>query len=91
MENVWLWTADHDMDEDALAQITVYAGRGLCELPRSPPFAEEKVLTILYLDIESTVGNIWMVGAAVEHHTLYQYQFSGTQNIFISQSQTETP
>ncbi|GAB7348730.1 hypothetical protein MBLNU459_g7467t1 [Dothideomycetes sp. NU459] len=29
MENVWLWTADHDVEDPALTQITVYAGRGL--------------------------------------------------------------
>jgi glucan 1,3-beta-glucosidase len=29
MENVWLWTADHDIDSSANTQITVYSGRGL--------------------------------------------------------------
>ena len=29
MENVWLWTADHDIEDPNLTQITVYAGRGL--------------------------------------------------------------
>ncbi|KAK0617048.1 pectate lyase superfamily protein-domain-containing protein [Immersiella caudata] len=29
MENVWLWTADHDIDEQANTQITIYSGRGL--------------------------------------------------------------
>lgn len=29
MENVWLWTADHDVEDPNLTQITVYAGRGL--------------------------------------------------------------
>ncbi|KAK3945668.1 hypothetical protein QBC46DRAFT_430298 [Diplogelasinospora grovesii] len=29
MENVWLWTADHDIDDASNTQITVYAGRGL--------------------------------------------------------------
>ncbi|KAI8963483.1 glycoside hydrolase family 55 protein [Daldinia sp. FL1419] len=28
-ENVWLWVADHDVDNSALTQIKVYAGRGL--------------------------------------------------------------
>jgi glucan 1,3-beta-glucosidase len=31
------------------------------------------------------------VGTAVEHHTLYQYQFTNTQNIFMGFIQTETP
>lgn len=35
--------------------------------------------------IESIAGNIWLVGTAVEHHTLYQYQFANTQNIFAGQ------
>ncbi|KAI4231511.1 MAG: hypothetical protein L6R40_007705 [Gallowayella cf. fulva] len=29
MENVWLWTADHDLDDATFTNITVYAGRGL--------------------------------------------------------------
>lgn len=29
LENVWLWTADHDMDKPTQDQIDVYAGRGL--------------------------------------------------------------
>ncbi|KAK5661924.1 hypothetical protein OQA88_10034 [Cercophora sp. LCS_1] len=29
MENVWLWTADHDIDDQPNTQITIYSGRGL--------------------------------------------------------------
>lgn len=29
LENVWLWTADHDIEAPGLDQITVYTGRGL--------------------------------------------------------------
>lgn len=29
MENVWLWAADHDIDDQANTQITIYSGRGL--------------------------------------------------------------
>jgi glucan 1,3-beta-glucosidase len=29
MENVWLWTADHDIDSSDNTRITVYNGRGL--------------------------------------------------------------
>ena len=29
MENVWLWSADHDIDDPSDTQITVYSGRGL--------------------------------------------------------------
>ncbi|EJT80809.1 hypothetical protein GGTG_00803 [Gaeumannomyces tritici R3-111a-1] len=29
MENCWIWTADHDIDNQALTQTTIYAGRGL--------------------------------------------------------------
>lgn len=71
MENVWLWTADHDIDDASNTQISIYNGRGLL--------------------IESTAGTIWLVGTGVEHHTLYQYQFSSTKNIFGAQLQTETP
>nr|POE69103.1 glucan 1,3-beta-glucosidase [Quercus suber] len=29
LENVWLWTADHDVEDSSLTQITIYAARGL--------------------------------------------------------------
>ncbi|KAI9763844.1 MAG: hypothetical protein M1840_009028 [Geoglossum simile] len=29
LENVWHWTADHDLDDPALVRITVYSSRGL--------------------------------------------------------------
>jgi glucan 1,3-beta-glucosidase len=29
MENVWLWVADHDVEDPKVTQITIYAGRGL--------------------------------------------------------------
>ncbi|KUI53426.1 Glucan 1,3-beta-glucosidase [Cytospora mali] len=29
LENVWLWSADHDIDDSSNTQITVYSGRGL--------------------------------------------------------------
>ncbi|KAH8666364.1 pectate lyase superfamily protein-domain-containing protein [Xylariales sp. PMI_506] len=29
LENVWLWVADHDIDDASNTQITVYSGRGL--------------------------------------------------------------
>jgi glucan 1,3-beta-glucosidase len=29
LENVWLWTADHDIDSSDNTQITIYSGRGL--------------------------------------------------------------
>ncbi|KAJ1331026.1 Pectate lyase superfamily protein [Microdochium nivale] len=41
--------------------------------------------------IESTAGNIWLVGTSVEHFAKYQYNFFKTQNIFAGQIQTETP
>jgi glucan 1,3-beta-glucosidase len=43
------------------------------------------------LYIESTNGPVWLVGTAVEHHTLYNYQFANTKNIFASELQSETP
>jgi glucan 1,3-beta-glucosidase len=70
MENVWLWTADHDVEDASLTQITVYSGRGLL--------------------IESTSGTLWLVGTAVEHHVMYEYELANTQNIYMGFIQTET-
>ncbi|KAH8886405.1 pectin lyase-like protein [Thozetella sp. PMI_491] len=41
--------------------------------------------------IDSTAGGIWLVGTAVEHHTLYQYQLVQTRDVWMGQIQTETP
>jgi glucan 1,3-beta-glucosidase len=38
MENVWIWTADHDIDEALNTQITIYAGRGLYIESENGPF-----------------------------------------------------
>lgn len=70
MENNWLWTADHDIDDWNATQVSVFAGRGLL--------------------IEGA-NKVWVVGSAVEHHTLYQYQLVNSSNIFIGYAQTETP
>lgn len=37
LENVWLWTADHDVEDPYLTQITVYAGRGLLDESTNGP------------------------------------------------------
>ncbi|KAJ6259223.1 Glucan 1,3-beta-glucosidase [Drechslerella dactyloides] len=37
MENMWLWTSDHDLDADGHDQISIYTGRGLlCEAETGP-------------------------------------------------------
>ncbi|KAI0129129.1 pectate lyase superfamily protein-domain-containing protein [Xylariales sp. AK1849] len=40
--------------------------------------------------IESSAGGIWLVGTAVEHHVLYEYQLVNTRDVFMGQIQTET-
>ncbi|KAF3930728.1 hypothetical protein ABW19_dt0209580 [Dactylella cylindrospora] len=37
MENMWLWTSDHDLDKEDHSQISLYTGRGLlCEAEEGP-------------------------------------------------------
>ncbi|KAF3926256.1 hypothetical protein ABW20_dc0104656 [Dactylellina cionopaga] len=37
MENMWMWTSDHDLDADDHDQISIYTGRGLlCEATDGP-------------------------------------------------------
>ncbi|KAF2828532.1 exo-beta 1,3 glucanase-like protein [Ophiobolus disseminans] len=36
-------------------------------------------------------NNVFLWGSGVEHHALYQYQFSNIQNVFAGYIQTETP
>ncbi|KAL4941643.1 hypothetical protein BDV06DRAFT_212488 [Aspergillus oleicola] len=76
-ENMWLWVADHQIDDpdlnDAyndLAQVSVYVARGLL--------------------IESTSAT-WLYGTSSEHAVFYQYNFHRAQNIFTTMVQTEPP
>ncbi|KAJ5733594.1 Pectin lyase fold/virulence factor [Penicillium malachiteum] len=69
MENNWLWTADHDIDDPDNTRVSVYSGRGLL--------------------VEGTT--IWLYGTAVEHHSLYQYEFAGATSVVAGFIQTETP
>ncbi|KAK5941236.1 hypothetical protein PMZ80_006513 [Knufia obscura] len=41
------------------------------------------------LNIESNYA-VWLVGTSVEHHSLYEYQFVNTQDVFAGHIQTET-
>ncbi|RAL17631.1 putative exo-beta-1,3-glucanase [Aspergillus homomorphus CBS 101889] len=69
IENMWGWTADHNLDGN-LESTTVSTGRGML--------------------IESTAGT-WLVGTAMEHNTLYQYNFEYASNVFSAFQQSETP
>jgi glucan 1,3-beta-glucosidase len=40
--------------------------------------------------IEATLGT-WLVGTAIEHNTLYQYNLNSVENIVITMQQSETP
>ncbi|KAL4949464.1 pectate lyase superfamily protein-domain-containing protein [Aspergillus filifer] len=76
-ENMWLWVADHMIDDpdlnDAyndLEQVSVYVARGTL--------------------IESTSAT-WLYGTSSEHAVFYQYNFHRAQNIFTTMVQTEPP
>ncbi|KAL9612606.1 MAG: hypothetical protein Q9167_002812 [Letrouitia subvulpina] len=73
IENMWGWTADHDLDggPDSVPEAPIIAvGRGAL--------------------IEATLGT-WLVGTAMEHNTLYQYNFYAAVNVCIVFQQSETP
>lgn len=68
IDNMWGWTADHDLDGEHPQ--TISTARGLL--------------------VEATKGT-WLIGTGFEHHTLYQYNFAGAQNVFSALQQSETP
>ncbi|PGH35768.1 hypothetical protein GX50_01351 [[Emmonsia] crescens] len=77
MENVWLWTADHDIDDpdlqddnNTMVQTSIYSARGLL--------------------VESTAAT-WLYGTSSEHAVYYQYNFYKAQNVFAGMIQTESP
>ena len=41
--------------------------------------------------VESEVGNNWFVCAAVEHHSKYQFNMANTKNVYMDQTETESP
>jgi hypothetical protein len=77
VENMWLWVADHDLDDldlsnnnNAMTQLSVYNARGFL--------------------IESRLST-WLYATASEHSVYYQYNFNKAKNVFAGMIQTETP
>jgi glucan 1,3-beta-glucosidase len=63
MENNWLWTADHDFDDGANTQITVYSGRGLLvESTNGPIWLSGSGVehNVLYQYQVSNANNVYM-------------------------------
>lgn len=73
VENMWGWTADHDLDG------------GPDSVPGAPIIAVGRGALI-----EATTGT-WLVGTAMEHNTLYQYNFNAAANVCSVFQQSETP
>lgn len=76
-ENMWLWVADHIIDDPALddpknemEQTSVYVARGFLIESQSP---------------------VWLYATASEHAVMYQYNFNKASNIFACMIQTESP
>ncbi|KAK0746794.1 pectate lyase superfamily protein-domain-containing protein [Schizothecium vesticola] len=76
-ENMWLWVADHLIDDpdlvdanNTMTQTSVYVARGLL--------------------IESQSAT-WLYSTSSEHSVLYQYNFHKARNIFAGMIQTESP
>ncbi|KAL8365461.1 hypothetical protein RB595_004326 [Gaeumannomyces hyphopodioides] len=76
-DNMWLWVADHIIDDPLLndpmndmEQISVYSARGVL--------------------IESQSAT-WLYGTASEHNVFYQYNFHGARNVYTTMIQTESP
>ena len=76
-ENMWLWGADHMLDDpdttdphNEMVQCSIYVARGFL--------------------IESTHAT-WLYATASEHAVFYQYNFHGASDIFAGMLQTESP
>ncbi|KUJ07893.1 pectin lyase-like protein [Mollisia scopiformis] len=77
LENVWLWVADHDLDDadlnnanNTMTQVSVYVARGILIESRKPT---------------------WLYGTASEHSAFYQYSFYKAKEIYAGMIQTESP
>jgi hypothetical protein len=76
-DNMWLWVADHIIDDpdlnderNPMDMLSVYSARGIL--------------------IESQQAT-WLYGTASEHNVFYQYNFHEARNIFTTMIQTESP
>ncbi|KAM0543161.1 hypothetical protein ACHAPJ_012459 [Fusarium lateritium] len=76
-ENMWLWTADHMIDNNDLTDanntvipVSVYAARGLLIESQEPT---------------------WLYGTSSEHVSLYQYNFNKARKVFAGMIQSESP
>ncbi|TPX15620.1 uncharacterized protein E0L32_004318 [Thyridium curvatum] len=76
-ENMWLWGADHMIDDpdlvdenNTMVQTSIYIARGFL--------------------IESTKPT-WLYGTASEHAVFYQYNFHSAANIYAGMIQSESP
>lgn len=77
LDTVWLWVADHDIDDpdrhddsNAMAQSSIYVARGMLVESKDPT---------------------WLYGTSSEHATLYQYQFYRSKNVVAGMIQSESP
>ncbi|KLU87180.1 hypothetical protein, variant [Magnaporthiopsis poae ATCC 64411] len=76
-ENMWLWVADHMIDDpdlndanNTMAMNSIYVARGL---------------------LVESVNPTWLYGTSSEHAVYYQYNFHKAENIFAGTIQTESP
>ncbi|KAF6838862.1 LysM domain-containing protein [Colletotrichum musicola] len=76
-ENMWLWVADHMIDDpdlvdaaNPMVQTSIYVARGL---------------------LVESVRPVWLYGTASEHAVFYQYNFHHARNVFAGLIQTESP
>ncbi|KAH8901101.1 pectin lyase-like protein [Thozetella sp. PMI_491] len=76
-ENMWLWTADHMIDDPNLSD-----GKN--------PMVQLSVFTARGMLIESQAAT-WLYGTASEHAVMYQYNFYQASNIYAGLLQTESP
>jgi hypothetical protein len=76
-ENMWLWVADHNIDDNNLSS-------------PSNPMIQNSVYVARGFLIESTTAT-WLYGTASEHSVYYQYNFNGARNIYAGMLQTESP
>ncbi|RYO88204.1 hypothetical protein DL764_008763 [Monosporascus ibericus] len=88
-DNVWVWVADHDLDDPLNAE----AFNGKNGIPENV-YTQSMTLVSIYVGrgvlIESD-GPTWFWGGGSEHAQLYQWQLLDASNIVMGHLQTETP
>ncbi|KAF7302116.1 hypothetical protein MIND_00778400 [Mycena indigotica] len=86
-ENLWVWTADHDLDDPGQRQINAFSARGVFIDHASGPVW----LAGTASEHAASLFSAFTLPSDLLDKVFYQYSIVGSQNVYMGMIQTETP